>query len=195
MNRTIENIEIIRDKRAAGMNPAKFTLWLFIVSIVMLFAALTSAYIVKQSEGNWLIFRLPDMFWITSGIIILSSITMHLALQSARKDHFGAVRIFLVSTIILGSAFLYGQYLSWKELVAMDVFFVGNPAGSFLYVLTGLHGIHLLSGLVFLLIVVTASFRLKIHSKNLTKIEICTTYWDFLGILWLYLFMFLKFNQ
>ncbi len=195
MNQAIENIEIIRDRRAMGMNPSKFIVWLFIVSIAMLFAALTSAYIVKQSGGEWLNFNLPGMFWITSIIIIVSSVTMQLALSSARADRFNRLRTYLIVTVLLGLAFLIGQYQSWKQLVELDVYFVGNPAGSFLYVLTGLHAAHIISGLIFLLIVIVSSFKLKIHSRSLIRIEICTTYWHFLGGLWLYLFMFLKLNH
>jgi len=195
MNQAIENIEIIRDRRAMGMNPSKFIVWLFIVSITMLFAALTSAYIVKQSGGEWLNFNLPGMFWITSVIIIVSSITMQLALSAARADRFNRLRTYLIITALLGLAFLIGQYESWKQLVEMDVYFVGNPAGSFLYVLTGLHAVHIISGLIFLLIVIVSSFKLKIHSRSLIRIEMCTTYWHFLGGLWLYLFLFLKMNH
>ena len=195
MNQAIDNIEIIRERRAMGMNPSKFIVWLFIVSIVMLFAALTSAYIVKQSDGNWLNYNLPGMFWITSTIIVVSSITMHLAFKSAKEDRFNGLKIYLTLTTILGLAFLFGQYQSWKQLVDMDVYFVGNPAGSFLYVLTGLHAVHIISGLIFLLIVIGSSFKLKIHSKSLIRIEMCTTYWHFLGGLWLYLFLFLKLNH
>lgn len=195
MNQAIENIEIIRDRRAIGMNPSKFMIWLFIVSIAMLFAALTSAYIVKQSGGEWLNFNLPGMFWITSIIIIVSSITMQLALRSAKADRFERLKMYLIITTILGLTFLIGQYQSWKQLVEMDVYFVGNPAGSFLYVLTGLHAVHIISGLIYLLIVIVSTFKLKIHSRSLIRIEMCTTYWHFLGGLWLYLFLFLKLNH
>jgi cytochrome c oxidase subunit 3 len=195
MNQAIENIEIIRDRRAMGMNPSKFMVWLFIVSIAMLFAALTSAYIVKQSGGEWLNFNLPGMFWITSIIIIVSSITMQLALRSAKANRFERLKMYLIITTILGLTFLIGQYQSWKQLVEMDVYFVGNPAGSFLYVLTGLHAVHIISGLIYLLIVIVSTFKLKIHSRSLIRIEMCTTYWHFLGGLWLYLFLFLKLNH
>lgn len=195
MNQAIENIEIIRDRRAIGMNPSKFMIWLFMVSIAMLFAALTSAYIVKQSGGEWLNFNLPGMFWITSIIIIVSSITMQLALRSAKADRFERLKMYLIITTILGLTFLIGQYQSWKQLVEMDVYFVGNPAGSFLYVLTGLHAVHIISGLIYLLIVIVSTFKLKIHSRSLIRIEMCTTYWHFLGGLWLYLFLFLKLNH
>lgn len=190
-NSTLENMVVIRDRKESSVNPKKFIVWLFIVTIVMLFAALTSAYLVKQGEGNWLHFQLPHMFWITSGIILLSSISNQLAYRAAKNDHISSIKIYLLITLFFGLAFLVGQYQSWKELVSQDVFFVGNPAGSFIYVLTGLHALHLTSGIIFLLIVLYSAFRFKIHSKNLIRIEMSTTYWHFLGALWLYLFFFL----
>lgn len=178
-----------------SMHPKKFAMWLFIVSVIMVFAGLTSAFIVRQSEGNWLDFELPGIFWFTSGIIVLSSIFMHWAYLSAKKDQLDQLKTALSITVVLGMVFLVGQWYSWVALVSMDVYFVGNPAGSFLYVLTGLHAIHLISGVIFLIIVLISSFRYKVHSKNMVQIELCSTYWHFLGGLWLYLFMFLLFNH
>ncbi len=178
-----------------SMHPKKFAMWLFIVSVIMIFAGLTSAFIVRQSEGNWLEYDLPGIFWYTSGIILLSSIFMHWAYISAKKDQLDNLKIALGITTILGLAFLVGQWFSWVALVDMDVYFVGNPGGSFLYVLTGVHALHLISGVIFLIIVLISSFKYKVHSKRLVKLEMCATYWHFLGGLWLYLFMFLLFNH
>jgi cytochrome c oxidase subunit 3 len=186
----IENAE-----QPIAMHPKKFALWLFIVTVVMIFASLTSAYIVRQSEGNWLEFDLPSIFYYTSGIIVLSSIFLHWAYISAKKDDLSSLRIGMVITSFLGFAFLIGQWYSWIALVDKDVFFVGNPAGSFLYVFTGLHALHLVSGVIFLIIVLISSFKYKVHSKNLDTMEMCVTYWHFLGGLWLYLFMFLLLNH
>jgi cytochrome c oxidase subunit 3 len=83
------------------------------------------------------------------------------------------------------------QFEGWKQLVAMNVYFVGNPSGSFFYVFTGLHGFHIITGLIVLLFALIAAFRLNVHAKNLRRIQICATYWHFLDILWLYLFVFL----
>ena len=177
------------------MHPKKFALWLFMVTVVMLFAAFTSAYIVRQSEGDWLQFALPQAFWITSGIIILSSITMHWAYVSAKKDNLDAVKLAMGITTLLGIAFLVGQFIAWGELVDRNVYFVGNPAGSFVYVFSGLHGVHLVGGVVFLLIVLIQTFRYKVHAKSLDQIEMCATYWHFLDGLWLYLFLFLLLNN
>jgi cytochrome c oxidase subunit III len=178
-----------------SMHPKKFALWLFIVTIVMIFASLTSAYIVRQSEGNWLEFDLPSIFWYTSVMIILSSFTLHFAYISAKKDDLKSLRLGMIITCVLGLLFLIGQWYSWVALVDRDVYFVGNPAGSFLYVFTGLHAIHLISGVIFLIIVLISSFRYKVHSKNMDVMDMCVTYWHFLGGLWLYLFMFLLLNH
>jgi cytochrome c oxidase subunit 3 len=178
-----------------SMHPKKFALWLFIVTVVMIFASLTSAYIVRQAEGNWLEFDLPDIFYYTSGIIVLSSITLHFAYISAKKDDLSKLRLGMGLTAVLAIIFLIGQWYSWIALVDRDVFFVGNPAGSFLYVFTGLHGLHLVSGVIFLIIVLISSFRYKVHSQSMDTMEMCVTYWHFLGGLWLYLFMFLLLNH
>jgi cytochrome c oxidase subunit 3 len=190
-----QNLHINEPKATLSMHPKKFALWLFIVSIVMLFAALTSAYIVKQSDGNWLSFELPGIFAINTVIIVFSSVTMHLAYLAAKKDTLARIKWILLLTVILGLLFLVGQYVSWSELVKNNVYFVSNYAsGSFIYVFTGLHGAHLVSGIIFLLITFRSSLLAKIHSKNLVLIEMCMTYWHFLGGLWLYLYLFLLFN-
>lgn len=178
-----------------AMHPKKFSLWLFMVTVVMVFAGLTSAYIVRQSEGNWLEFDLPSVFYYTSGIIILSSISLHWAYLSAKKDNLMQLRIGMLITSFLGIVFLVGQWYSFVALVDMDVYLVGNPSGSFLYIFTGLHGLHLVSGVIFLIIVLISSFRYKVHSQSMVSMEMCVTYWHFLGGLWLYLFTFMLLNH
>ena len=182
-------------KVTLSMHPKKFALWLFMVTVVMLFAAFTSAYIVRQADGDWLEFALPQAFWMTSGIIIVSSITMHWAYVSAKKDNLDAVKLAMGITTLLGITFLVGQFMAWGELVDRNVYFVGNPAGSFVYVFSGLHGVHLIGGVIFLLIVLIQTFRYKVHAKSLDQIEMCATYWHFLDGLWLYLFIFLLLNN
>lgn len=193
-------IKIVEEAKAqVGMNPKKFALWLFMVSVIMIFGALTSAYIVRQAEGNWLDFEMPSMFWITTGIILASSLTMHWAYLSAKNDNHEMAKVAMVITVILGGGFLVGQWLGWSELVANGIYLVGRESsgvsGSFMYVISGLHGVHVISGVIFLLVVLVNVFRLKIHSKKLSQIEMCTTYWHFLDGLWLYLFVFLLLNR
>ncbi|GMQ30834.1 cytochrome c oxidase subunit 3 [Algoriphagus confluentis] len=193
MERELKYVDMV--EQPISMHPKKFALWLFMVTVVMLFAAWTSAYIVRQAEGNWLEYDLPEVFWITSGIVVLSSLALQWAYFSAKKDNFANLRTGMVLTVLLGIGFLVGQWYSWIALVDREVFFVGNPAGSFLYVITGMHALHLISGLLFLIIVLISTFRLKVHSQAMNTMEMATTYWHFLGGLWLYLFMFLLLNH
>lgn len=174
-----------------AMDPKKFILWLFLVSIIMLFASQSSAYLVRRAEGNWLEFEMPEIFWYSSAVLLISSIAMQWAYFSAKKDQFKQLKIAISITFVLGLAFLWMQFEGWKQLVAMNVYFVGNPSGSFFYVFTGLHGFHIITGLIVLLFALIAAFKLNVHAKNLRRIQICATYWHFLDILWLYLFVFL----
>jgi cytochrome c oxidase subunit 3 len=190
-------IKIVEEASAPrAMHPKKFALWLFIATVVMLFGAWTSAYIVKRGDAGWSEITLPWNFWLNSAIIVLSSITMIGATRAARKDNLEAVKVLVSLTTILGVAFLAGQWMAYGELVALNEYFTGgNVSHSFIYVLTGAHGVHLVSGVVFLLIVLASTFKYKVHSKNMVQIEMCATYWHFLGILWLYLFVFLLLNR
>ena len=186
---------VIEPAETRSVNPKIFTMWLFIVSIIMLFAAFTSAYLVRKAEGNWVEFQMPSLFSYSTGVLILSSISMHYSLLAAKKDQFNALRMSISITFVLGLLFLVMQFYGWIQLVEMNVYFVGNPSGSFVYVLSGLHGLHLVSGLVVLIFALVAAFRLKINAKQFTQIKICATYWHFLDVLWLYLFVFLLINN
>lgn len=192
MNDIVNDISIIEEpQETLSMNPRKFIMWLFVVSIIMLFAAMTSAYLVRRAEGNWLEYDIPSIFTYSSVVLVISSLTMHWAYLAAKKDNFGNLKIAITITFVLGAVFLYMQFQGWVELVKENVFFVGNPAGSFMYIFTGLHGFHLISGLIVLVVALIAAFRLRIHATSLNQIEIAAAYWHFLDILWLYLFFFL----
>ena len=193
------DIRIVEEaKKPRSMNPKKFALWLFIVSVIMLFGAWTSAYIVKRGEPGWSSFELPNQFWVNTVIILISSVTMVWAQRAAKKDQLEQTKIALGLTTLLGVAFLVGQWLAWGKMVEMNYYFAGsgsNSSSSFIYVLTGFHGLHIISGVVVLLIALIATFRYKVHSRNMLRLELCSTYWHFLGGLWLYLFVFLLLNR
>jgi len=194
----MENTAVIfanRNFKLKSVNAKKFALWLFIVSICMLFAGLTSAYIVKKSDGRWLEFDMPDMFLYSTLVLVLSSVAMHWTYLKAKDNSLKAVKIGITATAAIAIAFFYMQYLSWVKLVSQDVFLVGNPSGSFVYIFSGLHLAHLIGGLVFLLVVFLDTMNYKVHSKSMLAIEMCTTYWHFLGGLWIYLYLFLVMNN
>ena len=189
-------LKIVEETRKPlAMHPKKFAMWLLIASVAMLFAALTSAYLVRQAEGNWLYFELPPILYWTTGIILLSSVVLQMGYSYAKRGQNEKLKLMLAITAVLGVVFLVGQVRAWGDLVAHSVYFVGNPSGSFLYVLTGLHGLHIVSALIYVVIVLGSAHRLKINPENLAQMEMCITYWHFLGGLWLYLFIFLILNQ
>ena len=181
-----------------SMNPKKFALWLFLMSVMMLFAAFSSAFIVKKGQGNWVEFPIPNILWVSTVVLVLSSVTMQWAFSAAKKDEFQKLKLALGITFILGVIFLVAQFQAWEELYQTGIYFGGSkshPSGSYLYVFTGLHGVHLISGVIFLFVLLISSFNYKIHSKNMLSIEMCATYWHFLDGLWIYLFVFLLLNH
>lgn len=203
MNNTSLHIDNQKEQ-AFAVHPKKFIIWILMGSIFMMFGALSSAYIVRKGEGNWLEFDLPSVFTISTILILISSITYHLSYLSSKKDDLVKTKMYLIITLSLGIAFLISQYYSWiqlynyKFLNGFGVVFGGeysNPAGSFLYVLSGLHAFHIVSGLVFLIAILLLAFKNKINSKNQLWIEACGHYWHFLGLLWIYLYIFLILNH
>ena len=190
--------ELDRKEPSFGVHPLKFLLWLLIISSSMSFAAYTSGYIVRKGEGNWLEFALPARLYVSSIVILLSSVTMQGALIAARRDNLKAMQLLLVVTLLLGGVFLTSQWQAWGELVASNIFFAGptsNPAGSFLYVLTGFHAFHLLCAFIFLTTVLRLAFQYEVHSRAILWLELATIFWHFLGGLWLYLHLFLLLNR
>lgn len=181
-----------------GQHPYRLQLILLMVSSMMIFAAYTSAYIVRRDEGNWLEFDLPTGLLINLIVILISSATMQWAYFAARRDNIKQVRTALILTFVLGVIFLVGQWSAWGDLVGSRIFFGGmdaNPSGSFVYVLMGVHAFHLVTGLIFLWIVLRKSLRYEVHSRQMLSIGNATIYWHFLGALWLYLYLFLLLNH
>lgn len=170
----------------------KVVLWVSIAGMVMLFAGLTSAYIVRRAEGNWNVFEMPSLFYLSTFIILLSSVFMQWAVIASRNGQSSHIRIALISTLGMGLGFVFVQFLAWNVLVNQGIFLVGNPSGSFLYVISGLHVLHLVGAILYLMFVITKSIRDRITKENYLAVELCATYWHFLGGLWIYLFVFLS---
>lgn len=184
--------------RLARRKASKPLLWIGIVSIVMLFAGLTSAYVVRAQNGNWLVFQLPPIMLISTAVIITSSLTLFLAQKAIKKDNFQLTSIALFATLLLGIAFFYTQYAGWKQLSAQGIYFAGkfsNASGSFLIVIAFLHLLHMIGGLIALAVSLTKSLLKKYSSSDSLGIELTAIYWHFLDILWVYLFLFLYFYR
>lgn len=180
------------------VHPKKFLVWLLIIAIVMLFAGLTSAYLVRMGEGNWYTFELPKQFLFSTITVLMSSVTMWWAYRSAKNDEIAQLKTALILTLVLGIGFCYLQLAGWKAMNALSLFFADDAHGnkisaSFIYALSGLHLAHILGGIIFLIILVFKAFMAKVHKKNLLSINMCNTYWHFVGILWVYLYLFFYF--
>ncbi len=173
-------------------------LYVGIFSIVMLFSGLTSAYIVRQADGQWLRFSMPMMFWISSAVILVSSMTMHWSLLGIKKGNQSQLKNGLLITLALGVVFCVTQFKGWGELVDNGIYFAGksaNPSGSFIYALSGLHLFHILSALIYLLMLLWRSVAGKYASNSYAGVSNGAIYWHFLDGLWIYLFVFLLFMQ
>lgn len=192
-NTEIELKEIEKNQLNSG--PVKFVMWVFIVSIVMMFAGLTSGYIVRKAEGNWVQFNLPSMFWYTTAAILLSSLALYWASRAAKRQNSGTQKAGLWIALILGIFFVIGQYIAWKQLVAQGIYLTGNPSGSFLYIISGLHALHIIAGLFFLLAGLIGAYKGISQPKNMLRMELASIFWHFVDILWIYLFVFLLLNQ
>lgn len=183
------NDKHIKEKTMKGM------LWLGIFSMIMIFGAITSAYIVRkfQNDGkDWREFTLPFMFFVSTGVIILSSITMNMAFSAAKQGNNSKVKSFAGITLILGILFFVAQFLGYGQLIENGIYLVDpKAAGSYIYVLTALHMAHLLGGLIALAVVVYRSSKNKYSSDNYLGVRLASTYWHFLDGLWVYLFLFL----
>ncbi|MFO0323008.1 MAG: heme-copper oxidase subunit III [Bacteroidota bacterium] len=178
----------------AKKKASKPLLWVGIISIIMVFAGLTSAYVVRSDSGNWLIFDIPSSFYLSTAVLLTSSGSLFFALQMAKKNNQTAIIFGVLITFLLGLIFSYLQYQGWCQLRAAGIVFAGksaNASGSFLYLLTFLHLAHLLAGLISLLVTLKNSVKAKYNSENTHGLELCSIYWHFLDILWVYLFLFL----
>jgi cytochrome c oxidase subunit III len=179
------------------IHPQKFALYIAMASIAMMFAGLTSAYIVRKSQGNWRAYEMPQAFWYSTAVILLSSITIFLGLQAFRQRKMPRYRLLITITLILGILFGVLQYLGFYELyhLPQPVRVEGNPSESFLFIIAGLHLLHIAGGVVALLIVFFRAFRVRTKEYSSTGLEIVANYWHFVDLLWIYLFIFFLANQ
>ncbi len=185
---------VLSEERIIREKVGKPLIWVAMVSMVMVFAGLTSAYVVRMEKGDWLQFDLPQLFYVSTAVIILSSVTMNWVLSSAKKNDFKNMKIASSITLLLGFAFIVCQFKAWGVLVEQKVVFAGsysNAAGSFLYILTGLHLVHLVGGILALSVVWIKTLGKRYDSENLYGIKLCAIFWHFLDALWIYLFLFL----
>ena len=181
-----------------NLGAKKFLMWLFIVSSFIFFAGLTSGYIVytagDPSRGIKMI--LPKTFLYSTIVIVLSSITMHLAYVAGKRLQFGKQKLMIVATLALGVVFFILQLSTWKTFVAQGIYFVNpNASLSFMYVFIGAHLVHIFAGLMMLLNVYLGRLMNIPQIKNIYRLETTAVFWHFIDVLWIYLYVFLLLNQ
>ncbi|MCU0444000.1 MAG: cytochrome c oxidase subunit 3 [Microscillaceae bacterium] len=185
--------------------PNSFMLWVAIVGMALVFLALGSVYSMRFGNAHWgATFKLPRVFWLSTLVMLVSSFTLHWANRAWQKEQFKQFRILLIATWCLGMGFIGLQFWGWRELVAMKIFLQNNLAGAFLYIISGLHALHIFGGLVFLLITIVKTMRhtsyvdafvYSVNPPNQIRLQLVTRYWHFVDILWVLLFVFFLYHH
>ena len=176
---------------ALRMDTAQVGLWAGLATISMLFAGFTSAYLVRRSGADWQPVSLPRILWLNTGLLLASSIALEIARARMKKGRREALKLWLGITLVLGLGFLMGQILAWERLAAQGVYLPTSPHSSFFYMLTAVHGLHLLGGILALLYAVGRASRASSQGSLARGIGLSATYWHFVGGIWLYLFVLL----
>ncbi len=177
----------------------KMMLWFGIVSLIMSFGGLTSAFIVSSSREDWLQdFQLPQAFTISLVLIVVSSITFILAKRTLKTDNRNATTIFLLVTLALGIGFITAQFIGFGQIMEEGYNFTGptsNITMSYIFLIAAVHIAHVAAGLICLLVVIYNHFKQRYNSQNMLGLELTATFWHFVDILWVYLFFFLYFYR
>ncbi|MFI1771850.1 cytochrome c oxidase subunit 3 [Thalassobellus citreus] len=175
----------------------KMMLWFGIISLIMSFAGWTSAFVVSSSRPDWLKdFQLPNAFIISTVVILISSVTFLLAKSALKKGNRNATTIWLVVTLILGVTFIFNQFSGFQQIIDLGYNFTGptsNVTMSYIYLIALVHVLHVVVGLICLLVVIYNHFKQKYNATNMLGLELAGTFWHFIDILWVYLFLFLYF--
>lgn len=181
---------MINDSQRKKMHPHKFTLWVGLGSIVMMFAGLTSAFIVKREAPSWIGVEMPLTFWYSTAVILLSSLSVHLALKAFRDRNILKYRRLMSITVALGLLFMVLQYIGFTQLWNSGLHLNGSGGVQFLYIIFGLHGLHVLGGIIALLVMFVNAYSRRSRNYNVVPVEVASTYWHFVDVLWIYLFIF-----
>jgi cytochrome c oxidase subunit 3 len=180
----------------AKKKSAKPMLWISMISMVMFFAGLTSAYVISMKRDDWVSFDLPQSFYISTLLIVVSSITLFLSQRFLKQNKRELSVSLLVVTFLLGIGFIWQQYVGFNQLKSIGLFFTGpesTVSTSFIIGITFMHVLHLFAGVVVLLVVIYNHFKYKYKSDDMLGFELGAIFWHFVDLLWIYLFFFFSF--
>ena len=173
------------------ISPKEIATWFLMTGIAMLFAGLSSAYIVLRGVPTWENIHLPSLVWSNTLVLIASSVTFDQARRAVKRNSQAALRQWLGLTAILGVVFVAGQIEVWRQMNAAGVYLATTLHSSFFYVLSGIHAVHILGGLIGLTVVATKAWSGRLSSTSFEPLRLCATYWHFMGGIWLYLLLLL----
>ncbi len=182
------------DTGASSLPAAKIGLGVFLAVVGSLFALLIGAYSMQMNMADWRPLPAPKLLWLNTGALILSSVALHWAQLAARRGQMDGVRAGLLAGGASALAFLAGQLLAWQQLTAAGYFLATNPAYTFFYLITGVHGLHLLGGLVALGRTTDKVWRGFEVDQVRLSVELCALYWHFLLLVWVFFFGLLTFS-
>lgn len=180
----------VQSRKVTKIHPQKFAMWIAIATIIMMFAGFTSGYIVRRSQGMWEVFDMPKIFIASTIAIVLSSVCMHFSVRSFKKEKFSGFRVLLVATLLLGVAFSVMQLIGFYEMHERNLKIAGNPSSSFLYIIAGIHILHILGGVITIIYQLIKTRKDEKTADKVVGLEIVSTYWHFVDILWIYLYVF-----
>jgi len=156
----------------------------------MMFAGLTSAYIVKRDQATWTSFPIPRAFWYSTALILASSVTIQMALKAFRERDMLKYRNLMTLTTVLGIGFIVLQWMGFRSIWNLGITFKGSGGGQFLYIIAGLHAVHVLGGIIALIVMFIKAYASRVRRYNSVPVELMSTYWHFVDLLWVYLFIF-----
>lgn len=185
-----------QELKQAQQKSAKPMLWVAMISMTMMFAGLTSAYVVSRSRSDWVSFNLPNAFTISTTLILLSSVTFFFAKKYIKVGNQQLTTLFLIATLLLGLGFVYFQFDGFKELYNEGLYFAGSQStvkSSFIYGITIAHLVHIFAGIIVLIVVLIKQLLKKYSATNFLGLELGAIFWHFVDIVWIYLFLFFYF--
>ena len=192
----IEEKALEKEYEVAQKKSAKPMLWIAMISMVMFFAGLTSAYVISMKRDDWVDFDLPQAFFVSTFLIVLSSGTLFLSQFFLKKDKRQLSLFFVEATLVLGLGFIWQQYVGFNQLKSIGLFFTGpesTVSTSFIIGITFMHILHILAGVIVLFVVIYNHFKYKYTPKDLLGFELGAIFWHFVDLLWIYLFFFFYF--
>ncbi|WP_343700722.1 cytochrome c oxidase subunit 3 [Chitinophaga sp.] len=172
------------------IHPHKYSMWIAMASITMMFIGFTSAYVVKRAQASWLSFELPTIFWVSTGLILLSSVTIYFAQRQFKARNMGSYKQLITITALLGLAFAVCQVIGFSDMKNHGLALDSTVSASFIYVIVGAHILHVLGGVVVLMVLFFRAYRTRIRTYSAVPIEVASTYWHFVDGLWIYLLIF-----